>query len=165
MQAQTIEKPGLSRSMRIAFWMIGSFLTGAVLWLGIFVKIAVAHSEPPIDNRFFEKGKSYNDRFRSLEQGKASGLQIESNLHDGQSFAAGPIQAAFQLKSGVPIETIDGSITLERAATSRDRQKIRIDSKDFNTSFNPGSGIWDLRLDYTVNGSLAVHRNIRITVN
>ncbi|MCE9596747.1 MAG: FixH family protein [Spirochaetia bacterium] len=162
---QTVnETPGLSRSMKNAFWMIGTFLTAAVIWLGCFVRIAVAHSEPAIDNRFFERGKSYNDRFRSLEEGRAAGLRIESNLSNGQSFQIHPIQATFQLKANVPIQQVHGTVVLERASTSRDRQVIPIESGNTTIALAPDKGLWDVRLEYTVNESLVVHRNIRITV-
>lgn len=158
------QKTEISRSMKRAFWTIGIFLTAVVVWLMIFVRIAVAHSEPPIDNRLFEKGKSYNDRFRALADGRAAGLQITSNLSDSQSFSLEPIDATFELKSSVPIKALEGNLVLERASTSVDRRRIPIDTADFKTRLNPGPGVWDLRLEYAVNGNLAVHRNIRITV-
>lgn len=79
----------VSRSLKIAFGIIGVVFVIFFVAMYHFVKTAFDVYEPPVEERYYEKGLDYQKRVSEFERARAAGWSMQVNVFEGKSVKKG----------------------------------------------------------------------------
>lgn len=79
----------MSRSLKIAFGLIGVVFVIFFAGMYHFVSTAFAVYEPPVEERYYEKGLDYQKRVSEFERARAAGWTMQVNLFEGKTVKKG----------------------------------------------------------------------------
>lgn len=163
--------------MKTAFWLIGIFFLLLTGGLAYTLKLALDHSEPILDEKYYEKGLDYQAHIDAREKAVALGYRLEGEVFDASSLPRGKQSLSWTLvvpqEQNLKPEDVEFRVTLDQPATSKYRQVVNIAAADIqqengNLVFQKEidiarPGYWDVIIEGQM-GDLYVHRSQRLAV-
>ncbi|MDH5719674.1 MAG: FixH family protein [Spirochaetia bacterium] len=168
----------MSKSLKIAFILIGVFFL--ILFSVNFYYVTLAHEvkQPLIDERYYEKGLFFQEELNKKARAKEEKWKLESEILINGNLKEGENEIKVRIFSEKNIAVTDAEvyIFLERTATANLRQKIKLliekpeknagDGVFFKGKLNvPAKGNWDLSIKALINKKAALDATKQIIIN
>lgn len=163
----------MSKSLKRAFIAIAFFFVCLFGAAGYTIALAVKHSEPILDERYYEKGLDYEKRLSKMRLANEEGWDFETKLLSERNLPYNETgyKIALQIPEGQAPQKVNLTVTIDRPASSKFRVEKTLTGEQavkrnnewvFQTDLAmPAPGYADIKLEANIDDRVVLYKNHR----
>jgi hypothetical protein len=150
----------MSKSLRIAFILIGLTLSATIIFLVLVARVAIQNHEPVMDSSYYEKGLDYEARVRSLKKGEEQGWVLDVPFQEGAEMPRGTSKLVLKLSGPAQPKSAALRVMVERPATAKYRQTIELNMSGAKAV--PGGLEFPVEINLNERGTFEIFSEVRV---